>query len=126
MCTGYGLGDPLCRCGYPKTQHEDGTGRCVIASARCHEFVLRFVDPFPVTADMVSAAMYTVMSDTGLDVDRARQAVMAALFAGRDHVIRRDRELESTRAANDRLKRELAAAQQELKCHRESAPGVSV
>lgn len=126
VCTGYGLGDPPCRCGYLKSQHEDGTGRCLFPSARCHEFVLKFVDPFPVTADMVAVAMYAVMADTGLDVDRAREAAMAALFAGHDHAIRRDRELETTRAANDRLRRELAASREELRCLRESAPTASV
>jgi len=49
-CTGYGFGDLKCRCGRKRSQHENNTGRCLDASARCHEFVLSFPeDPRPVT-----------------------------------------------------------------------------
>lgn len=110
-CTGYGFGDPPCRCGHPKSQHLCGTGACVIASARCHEFVLHFKDTFPVTVSLVRTAADAVMTETGLDPSTAMSAAMAALFAGRKHAMERDRELETVRAANDRLRKQLKAAE---------------
>lgn len=113
-CTGYGLGDPPCRCGYLKSQHKDGTGGCVIAAARCHEFVVRFVEPFPVTTALVHAAADAVMSELGADPVYARDVAIAALFAGRRHALERDQEIESVRAANDRLRAQVAALSAQL------------
>ncbi len=129
-CTGYGFGDPPCRCGYPRSQHADGTGACIVPSARCHEFVLSLDDPFPVTVALVQAAADAVMAELGADPLWAQKAAMSALFAGRQHALARDFELKSVRAANDRLRKqltrteiELATARQELQCLKESVPG---
>lgn len=108
-----------------KSQHENGTGRCVIASARCHEFVLKFEEPFPVTVALVGAAAAAIMAETGAGPEAARDAAMAALFAGRKHVLERDRYIERTRAENHRLRQLLDQAEAEIKCLKENVPGVS-
>lgn len=106
QCTGYGLGDPRCRCGRGKSHHEDGVGRCLIASARCHEFVLRLYDPLPVTDQIIAAAVAAV---TGLGVsgELAGQVVIAALAAGREEIVRRDFDMDSLRRDRDRLRAQL-------------------
>ena len=124
-CTGYGFGDLPCRCGHLKSQHENGTGRCVIPAARCHEFVLRFDEPFPVTVALVGTAAAAIMAETGAGPEAARDAAMAALFAGRKHALERDHVIERTRAENHRLRQLLDQAEAEIKCLKESAPGVS-
>jgi hypothetical protein len=118
-CTGYGFGDLTCRCGQLKSDHENGTGRCVFPAARCHEFVVRFVEPFPVTTTLVGLATDAVMSELGADPGYARDAAMAVLFAGRRHALERDHEIETVRAANNRLRAQVAAltAQLEEKQH---------
>lgn len=116
-CTGYGFGDPPCRCGYPKSQHAEGTGACIVSSARCHEFVLKFDEPFPVTVAIVRAAADAIMADLNTDPLWAQQAAMAALFAGRAHVMARDFELKSIRAQNDRLRKQLDHLERELAEH---------
>lgn len=124
-CTGYGFGDPPCRCGYPKSQHVDGEGFCLIPASRCHEFVLHLDDPFPVTLALVQAAADALMVELELEPLLAQRAAMSALFAGRLHAVTRDYELRSVRAQNDRLRKQLIRIEKELRCRRESAPGAS-
>lgn len=114
VCTGYGFGDPLCRCGHPRSQHADGTGACLVPSARCHEFVLKLDDPFPVTVDLVQAAAEAIITELGIDPLMAQRAAMSALFAGRTHALQRDFELKSVRAINDRLRKKLDQLEREL------------
>lgn len=114
ICTGYGFGDPPCRCGYPKSQHADGTGPCVVPSARCHEFVLHLDDPFPVTTALVQASADALMLELEMDPLTAQRAAMAALFAGRRHAVERDWEIKSLRAQADRLRKQLARLEKEL------------
>ena len=114
VCTGYGFGDPLCRCSYPRSQHRDGTGACTVAAARCHEFVLRMDDPFPVTVALVRAASEAVITELNVDPVWAQQAAMAALFGARKHAMDRDYELKSVRAQNDRLRKQLRELQRKL------------
>lgn len=113
-CTGYGFGDPSCRCGYPKSQHVDGTGPCVIPAARCHEFVLHFDDPFPVTVALVQAAADALMAELGMDPLMAQRAALSALFGGRRHATERDWEIKSLRAQADRLHKQLDRLEREL------------
>lgn len=113
-CTGYGFGDPPCRCGYPKSQHADGTGACMIPAARCHEYVLHLDDPLKITVALVQAAADGIMVDMGLDPLMAHKAAMAALFAGRAHVMERDFEIKSLRAQADRMRKQLDRMAQEL------------
>lgn len=113
-CTGYGFGDPPCRCGYPKSQHKDGTGACMVPAARCHEFVISIKDPFPITVALVQAAADGVMIEMGLDPLMAHKAAMASLFAGRRHAVERDFEIKSVRAQNDRLRKQLDLIEREL------------
>ncbi len=122
-CTGYGFGDPPCRCGYPKSQHIDGIGACLVPAARCHEFVLHLDDPFPVTLALVRAAADALMIEMGLDPLMAQQAAMSALFAGRKHAVDRDFEIKSIRAANDRLRKKLDRLERELIEHGVTHPG---
>lgn len=112
-CTGYGFGDPPCRCGYPKSQHADGTGACAVPAARCHEFVLHIDDPFPVTTALVQAAADALMVELGMDPLMAQRAAMSALFGGRRHAMARDFELRSVRAANDRLRKQIIQLEKE-------------
>lgn len=125
ICTGYGFGDPPCRCGHPKSSHADGTGACIVPAARCHEFVLRLDDPFPVTVALVQAAADAIMVEHQIEPLMAQQLAMSALFAGRQHAMARDFEIKSVRAQNDRLSKQLARAEEELTCHRTTAPGAS-
>lgn len=82
-CTGYGFGDLLCRCGRKRSQHENNTGRCLDASARCHEFVLKFSDPHPVSdqdiqvAALALEALLSQMPTATVD-ELARTALLAA------------------------------------------------
>jgi hypothetical protein len=122
QCTGYGFGDPPCRCGYPKSQHADGTGPCLIPAARCHEFVLHIDDPFPVTLALVQAAADALMAELGFKPLAAQRAAMSALFAGRAHAVDRDYEIRSVRAQNDRLRKQLTRADKELDALRAALP----
>ena len=111
ICTGYGLGDPACRCGYGKSQHLDGTGACVIVTARCHEFVLRLpADPLPVTAELVRAAGTAIVAQLGIPAtqDMAERAALIAFTVGRAMTVQRDTELERARRARDDLRRQVA------------------
>ena len=122
-CTGYGFGDPPCRCGRPKSQHVDGTGPCLDPAARCHEFVLHLSDPFPVTLDTVRAAADAIVSDLNTDPLWAQQAAMAALFAGRKAAVERDFELRSARAQVDRMRKQLDRLERMLAEHGIEAQG---
>lgn len=121
-CTGYGFGDPPCRCGHPKSQHVDGTGACIIPAARCHEFVLHLDDPYPVTLALVHAATDALMVELGMEPLAAQQAAMSALFAGRRHAHERDFEIKSLRAKADRLTKQLDRLTQELIEHGVTPP----
>lgn len=110
QCTGYGMGDPPCRCGRGMSLHENGIGRCTIPAARCHEFVVTLVDPFEVTEDHINAAVAAVLRETGDPAnDAARRVALAALTAGRESVMQRDRELERVRRHRDLLLEQVAA-----------------
>lgn len=115
----------MCRCGQTRSQHENGTGRCVIASARCHEFVLRFEEPFPVTVELIGRAAAAIVAELGVSPETARDAAMAALFAGRAHALERDTYIERVTAANHRLRQKLDQVEQEVTCLKESVRGVS-
>jgi hypothetical protein len=115
----------MCRCGHRKSEHEDGTGRCVVPAARCHEFVLKFEEPFPVTVELIGVAAAAIVAELGLDMGVARDAAMSALFAGRKHALERDTQIIRLRAENDRLRKHLARTEQELECLKGSVPGVS-
>lgn len=118
QCTGYGFGDLPCRCGHPKSQHADGTGQCVIPAARCHEFVLRIdPNPFPISSEIIAAAVDAVHRETGLDSEVARSAAVATLFAGRKAAFERDAELDRARRLLDHYKREVARMETELRAH---------
>jgi len=116
-CTGYGLGDPQCRCGWLKSQHDGGTGACVVPSARCHEFVLKLDDPFPVTTELVQAAADAIMRELGFEPLVAQRAAMSAMFAGRAHAVEHDWEIRSLRAQADRLRDQLREAERKLQEH---------
>jgi len=83
-CTGYGFGDLLCRCGRKRSDHENDTGRCLDASARCHEFVLKFPeDPRPVTEQDITVAALALEGllsqfPTATVDELARTALLAA------------------------------------------------
>ena len=112
ICTGYGMGDLPCRCGYGKSQHTDGTGACVIVAARCHEFVLRLpADPLPATAELVRAAASALIAELGIPVtpDTAERAALIVLTVGRTLAVERDTELERARRIRDDLRRQVAA-----------------
>lgn len=113
-CTGYGFGDPSCRCGHPRSEHVDGTGACVVPVARCHEFVLHLHDPFPVTVALVKAAAAEVAAELDVGPLTALRAATAALLAGHQHAAHRDYELTSVRAQNDRLRKQLRELQRQL------------
>lgn len=106
-CTGYGLNDPLCRCGRGKLSHVDGTGACMIVVARCHEFVLKLEDPPPLTEEILGIATNAVILETGIPDRWAARAAFAALTAWRDAGVERDAELERVRRERDRLRREV-------------------
>jgi len=114
-CTGYGMGDPPCRCGRGKSLHENGIGRCVIPAARCHEFVTSLCDPMAVTTDHIEAAALAIMGGPGAPATHAvaRRVAAVALMAGRDSVLARDGELERVRRQRDRLRGEVAALTEE-------------
>jgi hypothetical protein len=114
-CTGYGMGDILCRCRRGKSLHEDGTGRCVEAAARCHEFVPTLDDPFIVTTDHIEAAALAIVAGIGIPATMAvaRRVAAVALTAGRESVYARDRELERIVCHRDRLLAEVAALTEE-------------
>lgn len=102
-CTGYGLGDLPCRCKRTRSQHENGTGRCLDPAARCHEFVLTLPEPALVTEQMIqagaaalSAAIAAFPGD--LTVEEMARAV---LFSGSAVAMVRDWELAALRRSRD-------------------------
>jgi|SRR5688500_8840072 len=113
-CTGYGFGDPPCRCGHPRSEHVDGTGACVVPTARCHEFVLHLNDPFPVTVALIQAAATEIVAELDFEPLLAHRAATAALLAGHHHAVHRDYEITSVRAQNDRLRKQLKELQRQL------------
>lgn len=108
QCTGYGMNDPLCRCGRGKISHVDGTGACMIAEARCHEFVVRLDDPAPLTEEVLGIATNAVILELGVHDTVAARAAFAALTAARDAGVERDLELERIRRDRDRLREQVA------------------
>lgn len=116
QCTGYGMGDLPCRCGRGKSLHQDGTGRCVDAAARCHEFVPSMAEPLVITDQHITAAARAILRESGetASADGARRYAVAALMAGRLSVQGRDAELERVRRHRDRLRDEVAALTKEV------------
>ena len=118
-CTGYGMGDPPCRCKRGKSLHENGIGRCVIPAARCHEFVAAMCDPLIITTDHIEAAAQAIVRDIGVPATHAvaRRVAAVALIAGRDSILSRDTELERVRRQRDRLRDEVTELIREQEGH---------
>lgn len=120
-CTGYGMGDPLCRCGRGRKLHRDGTGACRERAARCHEFVLQLTEPMLITDDHIASAAAAIVADVGTEA--AGRLALAALSAGRESARARDTELERVRRDRDRLISELTKLREEMaRAHTAGSP----
>lgn len=109
VCTGYGMGALLCRCGRKKSDHIDGIGRCLDLRARCHEFVLKMPDPEPVSELAVKTAALALQAawdEQG--VLSAEDLARTVLFSGAATAQVRDWEMAAVRKSRDTYRDQVA------------------
>jgi hypothetical protein len=108
-CTGYGMGDLLCRCGRKRSRHTDGTGACTDPAARCHEFVLTLPEETPVSELAVqTAALALKTAWDGQGVLSAEELARVVLFSGAATAMTRDWELAALRRSRDAYREQVA------------------
>lgn len=110
VCTGYGMGALLCRCGRKKDDHIDGIGRCLDLRARCHEFVLKIPDPEPVSELAVkTAALALQAAIAGFPGDlTVEEMARTVLFSGAATAQVRDWEMAAVRKSRDAYRDQVA------------------